>query len=48
MLRVYSCKNCKDRYMGCHSKCEKYLDEVKKNEKIKRYERKENIYRKYE
>lgn len=19
------CKNCKDRYLGCHSECEKYI-----------------------
>ena len=20
------CKDCKDRYLGCHSKCEKYIE----------------------
>jgi hypothetical protein len=23
-LSESSCKNCKDRYLGCHDKCEKY------------------------
>lgn len=23
----FSCKGCKDRYVGCHSKCEKYKKE---------------------
>ena len=30
------CKNCKERYIGCHSNCEYYNDFVAKNEKIKK------------
>ena len=24
MKRNYHCKDCKDRYVGCHGKCDKY------------------------
>ena len=30
------CYHCKDRYIGCHSKCELYLNEVKENEDRKK------------
>ena len=30
-----SCKGCQDRYVGCHSKCEKYKQFKKEND-IKR------------
>lgn len=28
-MNVRSCKDCKERYLGCHDKCEKYLKEKK-------------------
>lgn len=34
-----SCKNCPDRYVGCHSICEKYLKEVEENKRLKEKER---------
>ena len=33
------CKDCKDRQIGCHSKCEKYLEFKKQNDEIKRKQR---------
>ena len=30
------CKNCKDRSITCHSKCEKYISFVNKNEEYKK------------
>lgn len=30
------CYHCKDRHIGCHSNCERYLKEVEENEKIKK------------
>ena len=31
-----SCKGCQDRYVGCHSKCDKYIDYKNKNDKLKK------------
>ena len=31
----FPCKNCPDRYIGCHSKCEKYLTAKSNHEKRK-------------
>ena len=33
------CKDCKDRYLGCHGKCEKYLTLKKLNDEQRRKER---------
>ena len=30
-----ACKDCTERYVGCHSDCDKYKDFLKRNEKIK-------------
>lgn len=27
MSKFFTCKDCPDRYIGCHAKCEKYLRE---------------------
>lgn len=37
------CQKCKDRKLNCHSKCEKYLEWVKANEKIRNKERIEKV-----
>lgn len=29
-----SCKDCKDRTIGCHARCEKYLQYAKEREQI--------------
>lgn len=31
------CKDCKDREIGCHSKCERYKEFVEENEKLKKH-----------
>lgn len=32
-MKENSCKDCQDRYIGCHSNCEKYKEwKAKKNE----------------
>ena len=36
------CKNCTDRHLHCHSKCEKYLKFLAENEKRKQAIRLEN------
>ena len=28
------CKDCKDRFLGCHSKCDKYKDYKKRSEEL--------------
>lgn len=33
------CKECPNRYIGCHGKCEKYIQFQKDNEKSKEKER---------
>lgn len=38
------CKNCKDRHVGCHSKCERYLKEKEEHDKNKKAEAKRNIW----
>lgn len=39
---VAPCKNCKDRYVGCHSKCEKYKEYAAECEVIREKRRKES------
>lgn len=33
---TFPCKNCGDRYVGCHSKCSKYVECQAENERIKK------------
>lgn len=35
MPSITVCKNCEDRVLGCHSTCEKYLNEKKETENQK-------------
>ena len=30
----FPCKNCDSRFLGCHSKCEKYIEADKRNKEI--------------
>ena len=32
---VSCCKNCSDRYIGCHSSCEKYIHQNKEKDMFK-------------
>lgn len=32
---IHTCKDCPDRYSGCHSKCEKYLSAKAEHDKKK-------------
>lgn len=45
---IYCCKDCPDRYPGCHSECQKYKEQKRKqdeiNEKIKKEKAKERMY----
>lgn len=45
-MSINSCKNCKDRHVGCHSTCEKYINAKKEydelQEKIKKSKYREN------
>lgn len=31
---MHCCKYCEERYIGCHSKCNLYIEEVKEREKF--------------
>jgi len=33
--KITCCKDCEERYIGCHSKCEKYIKEKQTLEKSK-------------
>ena len=33
--KITCCKDCEERYIGCHSKCEKYITEKQMLEKSK-------------
>lgn len=45
-MNINSCKDCKDRHVGCHSTCEKYINAKKEydelQEKIKKSKYREN------
>lgn len=34
-MNIAPCKDCLDRYIGCHGKCEKYLEYKKELQKTK-------------
>lgn len=34
--KIICCKDCKERYIGCHSKCEKYITEKRNLEESKK------------
>lgn len=34
MAIIYSCKDCSERHIGCHSECEKYKDCTNKSHEI--------------
>ena len=35
MVFKYPCQDCKDRYLGCHSNCQKYLEAKAEHSKEK-------------
>lgn len=35
-MKNYTCKNCTERYLGCHDKCEEYQKIKKENVETKR------------
>ena len=37
-----SCKDCPDRFVGCHSTCPDYLEQTRKNEEIRKARQKKN------
>lgn len=37
--KITPCKDCKDREVGCHGKCEKYKVFVEENRKAKSYDK---------
>ena len=41
---ITCCKDCTERHLGCHSKCEKYINQKKEAEKIKEKRIQENNY----
>lgn len=37
------CKDCKDRELGCHSKCEAYIEWAKEHEEAREKDRSERV-----
>lgn len=37
------CKNCEDREVGCHSKCEAYMEWAKEHEELREKNRTERV-----
>ena len=37
-MKITCCYGCKDRVVGCHGTCEKYINEKETNEKFKKLE----------
>lgn len=46
-MKYDSCLNCKERYQGCHSKCDKYKKYKEEIEKIKLNKKKSRCYYSY-
>lgn len=44
---ICPCKDCKDRQVGCHSKCLAYLDYKEELEARKKTEREEQLAKRY-
>ena len=44
---MFTCKDCKDREVGCHSRCEKYKREKTKHERLKAINESDKDYRAY-
>lgn len=42
-MKITSCRNCEDRYLGCHDHCEKYLSQKRANEEARERERTSNL-----
>lgn len=45
MKMEYPCKDCANKYLGCHAKCEKYIEVKNANEEISAKIRKEKLLR---
>lgn len=41
MTNDMPCRDCKERYLGCHSKCVKYQNAKKRNDELREKERME-------
>lgn len=41
---IFPCKGCKDRFVGCHAGCEKYLAAKRKHDKERYEDRVEKSY----
>lgn len=37
---MFSCKDCTERHVGCHSTCEKYISEKAENDRLRDAEHK--------
>lgn len=42
-MSVFSCKDCKERHLGCHSTCEKYIAEKAESERVRQLKMQESL-----
>lgn len=43
-MKIAPCKDCKERYVGCHDHCNKYQSWHKEREEMKYHERINKVY----
>lgn len=43
MSAISTCKNCSDRHPACHDHCERYKEQVARNNAIKEARRRDNM-----
>lgn len=46
-MRIKCCQYCEDRYPGCHSKCEEYIEEKQRLDKFNERKRNEDQAKKF-
>lgn len=46
-MKITCCKDCRGRYVGCHSECEEYIEQKARLEKHKELQRREDEARNY-
>ena len=42
IMAIFSCKDCTERHVGCHSTCPKYLQEKAEHDKLREKIQKQN------
>ena len=43
-MKLTPCKDCKDRKVGCHAVCQKYISWQNERKELQKKQQKENVY----